>query len=79
MWVAYDFLRHIGEAESRERGIDHLVGAVEHELPVDAHFELAASLLELPGIEPTMGRQAQVDAAVLDRSCGRRGFGCVLK
>ncbi len=60
-------LRHIGEAESGERRIEHLGSAVEDELAFDAHLELAAILLELPGVEPAMGGQAQIDAAVTDQ------------
>ena len=31
-------LRHVGEAEARQRGVEHLDGAVEDELAVDAHL-----------------------------------------
>ena len=58
-------LRHIGQAKSGQRRIEHLSSAVEDELAFDAHLQLAAALLELPGVQPAIGRQAQIDATVV--------------
>ena len=55
-------LRHIGQAESGQRRIEHLGSAVEDELPIDSHLQFVVVLLELPGVQPTIGRQAQIDA-----------------
>lgn len=53
---------HVGEAATGERGIQQLCGAVEGQLPLHADPELAAALLEFPGVQAAMGRQAQIDA-----------------
>jgi len=45
-----DVLGHIGEAEPGECGIEHLERAVEDELAFDMHLQLAAALLEFPGV-----------------------------
>ena len=72
-------LRHIGEPEAGERRIEHLEGAVEDELAVNAHLQLAPAFLELPGVQPAMGRKAQIDAVVPIRSCGVFGAGRFVK
>jgi hypothetical protein len=60
-----EVLRHIGQAESGERGIEHLSGAVEDQLAFNAHLEFAAAFFELPRVQPAMGRKAQIDAIVI--------------
>src|SRR3954452_22487517 len=62
-----DVLRYIGQTKSRDRGIQHLEGAVENKLAFDMHPQLAAVLLEFPGIETAMRRQPQIDAVVPDQ------------
>ena len=44
-------LRHIGQAESGQRRIEHLESAVENELAFDAHFQFATAFFELPGVQ----------------------------
>jgi hypothetical protein len=60
-------LRHIGEAESGERRIEHLERAVEDELALDMHLQRAAVFLEFPGVQSAMGEQTQIDAVVADQ------------
>ena len=60
-------LRDIGEAEPSERRIEHLSRRVEDELAVDLHLELALAFFELPSVQPSMGRKAEVDAVVGDQ------------
>jgi hypothetical protein len=55
-------LRHIGQAESGQRRIEYLGSAVEDELPINSHLQFVVVLLELPGVQPAIGRQAQIDA-----------------
>ena len=55
------------EAEPGQRGIEHLEGAVEDELAFDAHLELSATFLELPGVQTAMGGQTKMDAVVADQ------------
>jgi len=38
--------RHIRQAESLQRRVEHPPGAVEHELAFDAHFQCALAFLE---------------------------------
>jgi hypothetical protein len=42
--------RQISDAKARKRGIEHLRRGVESELTVNAYFQLAAGLLEFPGV-----------------------------
>ena len=58
--------RHIGEAEPGERRIKHLERAVEDELALDMHLQLAAIVLEFPGVQSATRRQTQIDAIVTD-------------
>jgi hypothetical protein len=51
-------LRHIRQAESGQRRIEHLGSAVENELAIDSCLQFAAAFFELPGVEPAMSRQA---------------------
>jgi hypothetical protein len=44
-------LRHIGQAKSGQRGIEHLGSAVEDELTFNAHPQFAAASFELPGVQ----------------------------
>jgi len=77
VWLR-EVLRHAGEAQSRERRVEHLDGAVVDELAVDAHFEFAAGFFEFPRVQPAVGWQAQVDAVVLGqvlRFLGRGALG----
>ena len=60
-------LRHIGQAESGQRRMKHLGRFVEDELAVDAHSQFAVPFFELPGVEPAMGGQAQIDAVVTEQ------------
>ena len=57
-------LRHVGEAEPGQRRLEPQRHVVEHELPLDTHLQLALRLLELPGVQAAIGRQAHVDAIV---------------
>ena len=61
----HQILRQIGKAKAGQRRIEYLRDAVEDELPIDAHLQLAAALLKLPGVQPAIGRQAQIDAVVV--------------
>src|SRR5437016_12314786 len=54
-------LRHAGQAESGQRRVDHLPGAVENELALNAYVQLSRAFLELPRVQPPMAQQAQVD------------------
>ena len=67
---AHQLLGDIGQPEAGQRGGQHLVAAVEGELAVDLHRDLAAVLLQLPGVEAAVGHQPQVDAGVVAQ---RRG------
>ena len=60
-------LRHVGEPEPGNRGIEDLEDAVEDELAFHADPQLLAILLEFPGVQPAIGGQAQVDAGVTDQ------------
>ena len=57
-------LRHIGQTESGQGGIEHLEGAVENELAFDVDLQLTFALLELPGVQAIISGQAQIDAVV---------------
>jgi hypothetical protein len=46
-------LRHIGQAETGQRGIEYLSSAVEDELAFNAHPQFAAAFFELPRVQPT--------------------------
>ncbi len=59
--------RQISQAEACEPGLEHLAGGVEEQLALDPHLEFARALFELPGVQPAMGGQAQIDAVVLDQ------------
>ncbi len=54
-------LRHIRQAEPGQRRIKHLRSPVEDELAFDAHLQFAAAFFELPGVQPAMSWQAQID------------------
>lgn len=58
-------LRHIGQAETGQRRIEHLRRAVKDELAIDSHLQLAATSFELSGVQPAMSLQAQIDATVV--------------
>jgi hypothetical protein len=60
----HSVLGYICQAEPGHCRVEHRGGSVEHELSLDPHPDFAASPFELPGIEPAMGWQAQVDARV---------------
>ncbi len=60
-------LRHIGEPETSERGVENLKDAVEHKLALHPHFQIAAVLLELPCVQPAIGWKSQIDAIVTDQ------------
>ena len=72
-------LRHVGQPEPGHRGVEDLEDAVEDELAFHAHPQLLAVLLELPGVQPAIGGQAQVDAGVSDQVLRRRGGACFAK
>src|SRR5216683_2075368 len=55
-------LWHIGQAESGQRRIEHLESAVEDESAFDMHLQLAAILLEFPGVQSAMCGETQIDA-----------------
>jgi len=55
--------RHIGEAEPGERRIKHLERAVEDELALDMHLQLAAIVLEFPGVQSATRRQTQIQTS----------------
>lgn len=44
-------LRHIGQAESGQRRIEHLVGAVEDELAINSRVQLALARFKLPRVQ----------------------------
>jgi hypothetical protein len=60
-------LRHIGQAESSQRRIEHLGSAVEDELAFDAHLQFAGALFEIPGVQPAICGQTQIYAVVTDQ------------
>jgi hypothetical protein len=60
-------VRDVGEAESGQRRIEHLRGAVEDELAFHAHFQFAGALFEFPGVQTATRGQAQIDAVVPDQ------------
>ena len=75
------------QPEASPRRVEHRIDAVENELTVDAHSQLAPTLLELPGVEATRARLAEIDAVVVDeilrrlrlgprREVGRRADDC---
>ena len=45
-------LRHVGEAETGQRGIEHLEDAVEDELAFDPHPQLAAAFSNSQAYSP---------------------------
>ena len=64
-------LRQIGEAEPGERRLEPQVrSAVEHQLPFDAHIQLAAVLFELPGVEAAEVGSRRLMQSGSARSCG---------
>ena len=56
--------RHVGQAESGQCRVEHLAGAIEDELAIDADLQCAPAFLELPRIQSAARRQAQIDAIV---------------
>ena len=56
--------RHVGEAHSGQCRVQPQRHVVEHQLPVDAHFQFASALFEFPGVDSAVGRQADIDAVV---------------
>ena len=71
--------RCIDQPEAGKRGIDLLRCGTEGELPFDAHPDLAAVLVELPGIDIVMPGQAQIDAIVPEQILGFLRFRPVLE
>ena len=57
-------LWQICEAQPRQGRIQSQRKGVEHQLPFDPDLQLAPVLLELPGIDPPVSWQAQIDAVV---------------
>jgi hypothetical protein len=51
-----------------------LESAVEDELTFDMHLQLAAVLLEFPGIQAAPRRETQIDAVVIDQLLRPRRF-----
>src|SRR6266568_9565380 len=47
----YQALRQIAQAETRERGTEHLRRGVEEQLAFDTHLEFPRALFELPGVQ----------------------------
>jgi hypothetical protein len=39
--------------------------AVEDEVAINSHLQFAAAFFELPGVQPAMSRQTQIDAVVI--------------
>ena len=65
--------RHISQPETRERGIEGLKDAVEDELAIDAHLQLAAIPLEFQGVQsPWVGKRRLMQLWSI-RSCGVSG------
>jgi hypothetical protein len=56
--------RDKGDAVSVESHLQNLGDAIGGQLAVNADPKLLTILLELPGIEPALGRKAEVDAGV---------------
>ena len=67
-------LRHIGQAESGKRRVEHLESVVEGELAVDADFEFAITFFELPGVQAAVRGQTQIDAVMTDQVLGLLRF-----
>jgi hypothetical protein len=67
-------LRQIGEAESAQCRSEDRGERIENELAIDAYLQLLMASFELPGIQPTIGRQAQVDAGMTDQVLGLPGW-----
>ena len=69
----YQVLRHVGQAQPLEGGIQTHADIVEDELAFDAYFQLFPSLLELPREDAAVGRRADGDAVMPDEIA--RGLG----
>jgi hypothetical protein len=52
--------RQISKSEPCARSVQAQGYVIENKLPLDMHFELALILLEFPGVETTVGGQAQI-------------------
>jgi hypothetical protein len=68
-----DVLRDVSKPEAVHRGIEDLEDAIKHELPLDPDSQLVSITFEFPGIKPTIGGKAQIDAGVTDQVL--RGYG----
>ena len=58
-------LGYIGKAETIHGGFENFVGAIQDDLPVHAHLQLATIALEIPGPQSAFGGKALVDASVI--------------
>src|SRR5215469_12580380 len=63
--VSKTVLREVGQPETVSGGLPRQRDIVDRQLSVDTDVEGASAALEFPHIEPAMGREAQVDAAVI--------------
>jgi len=60
----HQVLRDVGQAESRQRRVKHLGCRRKDELTFDVHFKLPFTFFKLPGLQPAIGGQAQIDVVV---------------
>ena len=58
-------LRHTRQAEAGQCRTESLHEAVENELAIDSHLQLAVAFFKLPGVQTAIRRQAQIDAVVV--------------
>src|SRR6516164_6775977 len=66
IWLS-QILRHIGQAETGQRGVEGLEDIIEDKLPFDSDPQFAATFFEFPRVNPAIGRKPQIDAAVVDQ------------
>jgi aryl-alcohol dehydrogenase-like predicted oxidoreductase len=65
-------LRHIGQAETGQRRIEHLRGAVEDQLAFDADLQLTFALFEFPRFTPENRKANQVLVDLLGKVAARK-------
>lgn len=68
---AHLILRQVGKSKSCEGGVQPQSNVIEDKLSFDVHLDLAVVLLEFPGVEATVRRQAEVNALVSRQVAGR--------
>ena len=68
-------LGQVGETEPGQNRVHPQRDGVEHQLAVDPDPQRASALLELPGVDPAIGRQSHIDAAMGHEVLRPRGLG----